>query len=176
MSTEKINLTADDIKEWVKSYETTQKLPSTRIPCYKCKCGVTATHTNLKDKIKKYGSLTNLLNKFVCKNCNINVNAQKPKADKAIKKKTKAKKVEENTHLQKDSSGRYDIPLIDFNRTNKVYSIEDIAANASLTKEFTTGTCLKPRLYLDNDSYCNGCLLYENCACSSKRLNLKQRK
>lgn len=42
------------------------------------------------------------------------------------------------------------------------------------TKKLTNGTCLRPDIYLDNDNACDKCYIYNNCACSLKRLRIKK--
>lgn len=53
-----------------------------------------------------------------------------------------------------------------FNYKPLVY---DIVSNAEECKLATANTCWRPDIYLNNDRSCNNCVLYENCACTSKR-------
>lgn len=169
---EKLVVTAEQKKQWIAEFNATGKLPSTRISCNKCNAAVTATHSNLATKIKKYQGIENLLNKFVCRTCTDAV--KPPKEVKAKKIKFKRKEATQDSNgITKDEHGRYNIPLINMNPERKPLSIADIAKSASLTIEFTKGSCLCPVLYLDNDSCCDGCLLFENCACLCKRLSKK---
>jgi len=171
-------LTAEERTKWISVYNETKKLPSTCIPCSKCNTPVTATHGNLETKIKKYNGIANLLQTFVCKKCTLLNLSRKPKAAKSVTKKSvkKQPKSDEADYLKKDSEGRYNIPLVNFSNVNKSYSIKDISQSKELTIEFTKGTCWRPRLYLDNDSYCTGCELFEHCACSAKRLPAVRKK
>jgi hypothetical protein len=171
-------LTAEERARWISLYNETKKLPNTCIPCSKCNTAVTATHGNLETKIKKYNGISNLLHTFICKKCSLLSLSKKPKTIKTAAKKIvkKADKNDEADFLKKDAEGRYNIPLVNFNNVNKSYSIKDISQSKELTIEFTKGTCWRPKLYLDNDSYCTGCELYEHCACSAKRMPASRKK
>jgi len=159
---------------WVKSYETSGKLPSINIPCSKCHTGVTAAHENLRSKVTKYKGIKNLLDSFICKSCTTVV----PKAFKLpVKRKRKSKiSTLDSNNIIKQEDGRYNIPLMNVNPERYVYSISDIASNASLTEEFTLGVCLSPQLYLNNDNTCDKCPLFNNCACGVKQLSKARRK
>lgn len=173
MSKTTIILTEQQRSEWVKAYETTGKLPSTLIPCCKCSSGITATHGNLITKVKTYGGILNLLTKFVCRDCNKNNTTLKVKkpSDTPKRKKKINKNVSPLDEL-KDEQGRYNIPNINLNNEGrKQYTIDQIAENASLAQEFTDNVCLRPNVYLNNDSTCDKCNLYEHCGCSVKRLS-----
>ena len=50
-------LSAQELNEWVTSYETLGKLPQINIPCSKCHTGVVAGHDNLRSKVKKHGGI-----------------------------------------------------------------------------------------------------------------------
>ena len=54
--------------------------------------------------------------------------------------------------------------------------VYDIVKNAEECKNATTNTCWRPDIYLNNDRSCDNCVLYENCACNSKRLAVKRSK
>jgi hypothetical protein len=47
--------------------------------------------------------------------------------------------------------------------------------NPASIAEFTKDTCLYPGNYLDNDSTCIKCDIYEHCACKLKNLGKKKR-
>lgn len=38
----------------------------------------------------------------------------------------------------------------------------------------TKSSCWRPDIYLNNDRYCNGCIIYENCCCKIKRIDKKR--
>jgi hypothetical protein len=171
---ERLILSAQDRDEWVKCYETTSKLPSINIPCSKCQLGITATNGNLKSKVEKYGSISKLLESFVCKDCK-SIDDQPNIIRPKVIKKAKIKQQDELSSL-KDEHGRYNIPQVNFNPERHVYSIEEISKSPELTAEFTRGACLSPHVYLDNDDTCDYCPLFDNCACGVKQLSKARRK
>lgn len=61
-------LTVEQIEEWSVKYETTGKLPNTKIPC-STGCGVETTMfgDNLHKRVVKFGGIRNLLTNFVCR-------------------------------------------------------------------------------------------------------------
>jgi len=175
-----ITLTTADIQEWVNTFQNTSKLPSNEIPCCKCDKGITATHGNLLLKIAKYETLEKLLTNFICRTCNAEILSRDPKASKPSKplnksskvKKTKTKKTVSTLDEIKDVHGRYNIPHVNLNNESKqTYSLDQIAKSPSLAREFTDNVCMRPRLYLDNDSTCDQCNLFEHCGCSIKKLS-----
>lgn len=170
---EKLILSAQDRAEWVKCYEATGKLPYINIPCSKCQLGITAAHGNLRSKVEKYGSISKLLESFVCKSCKT--------PDTVVRqikiKKVRAKTIKEDAaSVLKDEHGRYNIPQVNLNPERQSYSIEDIANSPLLTQEFTRGACLSPHVYLNNDDTCDACPLFDNCACGVKQLSKARRK
>ena len=61
-------LTSEQIEEWAVKYETTGKLPNTKIPC-STGCGIETTMfgDNLHKRVVKFGGIRNLLTTFVCR-------------------------------------------------------------------------------------------------------------
>ena len=61
-------LTEDQLNDWVAKYETTGKLPQTKIPC-STGSGVLTTKfgDNLHKRVVKFGGIRNLLTTFVCR-------------------------------------------------------------------------------------------------------------
>jgi hypothetical protein len=61
-------LTSEQIEEWAVKYETTGKLPNTKIPC-STGCGIETTMfgDNLHKRVVKFGGIRNLLTNFVCR-------------------------------------------------------------------------------------------------------------
>jgi hypothetical protein len=61
-------LTSEQIEEWAVKYETTGKLPNTKIPCSSGN-GVETTMfgDNLHKRVVKFGGIRNLLTTFVCR-------------------------------------------------------------------------------------------------------------
>lgn len=168
-----LTLTAQERADWVKCYDTTGKLPNANIPCSKCSLGITATHGNLKSKVDQHGSIGKLLESFVCKNCKIDTSA--PKIVK-VKKKSKKQKKTNDVDSLKDEHGRYNIPLVNLSPERRIYNISEISKSQTLTEEFTRGSCMSPQLYLNNDSTCDKCPLFANCACGCKQLSKARRK
>lgn len=52
----------------------------------------------------------------------------------------------------------------------------NLAKDHSEVKLLTQDTCLRPDLYLDNDSTCVKCKLYEYCSCKLKNMGNPRRK
>lgn len=171
---EKLILSAQDRAEWVKCYDTTGKLPSINIPCSKCHLGITAAHGNLRSKVQKYGSISKLLESFVCKDCKAPDAVKKP--TKIIAVKHRKIKTDNDSSVTKDEHGRYNIPQVNLNVERQTYSIEDIIKSPALTQEFTRGACMRPHVYLNNDDTCDACPLFDNCACGVKQLSKARRK
>ena len=165
-------LSAQELNEWVTSYETLGKLPQINIPCSKCHTGVVAGHDNLRSKVKKHGGIRSLLTSFVCRGCKTGVPSSAARKVKTVKKVVKATKAEQ----KKQDIRSYEIPKVNPNPISVRYSINDLANNADLAKEFTNGVCIRPQLFLNNDRSCDDCVLYTNCACNAKTLSKARRK
>jgi hypothetical protein len=166
---ETLVLSAADRKAWIKSYEDTGRLPDINIPCSRCNLGITAAHGNLRAKVAKYKGIANLLETFVCKTCT--QSSKMPRAIKPTRSPRKRKSREVAPGVTRDADGRYDIPAINLNAERRAYSIQEIALSAEMTQDLTRGACLQPHVYLDNDSTCDHCPLFEHCACTGKRLS-----
>ena len=52
----------------------------------------------------------------------------------------------------------------------KPIDFKDAQSVAELTKD----SCLRPDIYLNNDCFCNGCSVYELCACKLKKWSNKE--
>ncbi len=89
-----------------------------------------------------------------------------------IKKERKVKVKKETKNSVIESLKDY-AKTFEFNYKPIVY---DIVKNAEECKVATTNTCWRPDIYLNNDRSCDSCVLYENCACNSKRLSSKKLK
>jgi len=48
--------------------------------------------------------------------------------------------------------------------------IEEMTGGPNKCQVKYGGTCIRPDIYYDNDSACNGCQYYEHCLCHNKRL------
>lgn len=162
-------LSSDELEKWVASYENTGKLPKLYIPCVQCNTGIVAGHDNLRKKVKKYQGIRNLLTSFVCRDCRSSTSesVEKPVVQKS-KSKIEAPKKKERTI--------YDLPKVNLNAARVSYSIDDLVNNQDVAKEFTSGVCIRPQLFLNNDRCCDDCVLYANCACNVKTLSKAFRK
>lgn len=150
----KINITA-----WIETFESTGKLPESRIPCSNETCNTTTTcfGSNLNNKIAKHGGLMNLLTTFKCRDCR---SAERPVV--AVSKAPRKVKPTTPSSQEHDMSPVY----VDAQAVPTRYNLED----AAQVQELTTGACQRPDIYLDNHKACDGCGLYEHCACKFKRL------
>lgn len=170
-------LSAQDVDDWVVSYETTGKLPQINIPCSKCKAGIVAGHDNLRSKVKKYGGIKPLLTTFVCRECKTGTLGSVAPSTVARKVRVVKKLVKISKAEQKREAIRnYEIPKVNPNHVSVRYSIDDLANNVDLAREFTNGVCIRPQLFLNNDRSCDDCVLYTNCACNAKTLSKARRK
>lgn len=142
-------------KEQLEAYKKSGHLINKKIQCNKCAQEITCFGSNLEGKIKKFGSIENLLETFNCRKC---VSASKPKkiVIKAIKREKKP--VEEIV---------YEIPKMKFSIPRNVLLSDAPDIIESVSKN---GSCIRPDIYLNNDRSCNGCSLYNNCLASIKNL------
>jgi hypothetical protein len=170
----KINVT-----DWIESYTQTGKLPELRIPCITEGCDVTTTcfGSNLEGRIKKTeGGLRALLTEFKCRGCRGGAKAKTVrmtmkdgaelivgKAAKAVRKNTKKAAKEEHVENLKQALRS---ATMNVNAVPQRISFNDPEAVRQLTEH----ACQRPDIYLDNDRACDGCGLYEHCACKSKQL------
>ena len=67
-NTEVTVLTPEIIDTWVASYETSRKLPQTKVPCSSGNGTLTTMFgDNLHKRVLKFGGIRNLLETFVCR-------------------------------------------------------------------------------------------------------------
>jgi len=67
-NTEVTVLTPEIIDAWVASYETSRKLPQTKVPCSSGNGTLTTMFgDNLHKRVLKFGGIRNLLETFVCR-------------------------------------------------------------------------------------------------------------
>jgi hypothetical protein len=160
------------IDEWVTQYGTEGKLPSKTIPCSTegCTTETTCFSTNLSGKITSTeGGLPTLLRTFKCRGCRSKTSGvvEKPKLARVAKstKKTTTKKEVKETKVEalKEAARSF---VVDPNRVSIKYNFNDPES----VRQLTEGTCQRPDIYLNNDRACDGCVLYEHCACASKQL------
>jgi hypothetical protein len=81
------------------------------------------------------------------------------------KKKTKQVAKEEKIEELKGYLSEYK-----FQNNRKIINLVE---NKRVCAETTARACWRPDIYLDNDKWCNGCSLFEACACEIKRWNKK---
>jgi len=167
----KINVT-----DWIESYTQTGKLPELRIPCIIEGCDVTTTcfGSNLEGRIKKTeGGLRALLTGFKCRGCRGGAKAKTvrmtaegvplKRAAKATRKSSKKAAKEEHVENLKQALRN---ATMNVNAVPQRISFNDPEA----VRQLTENACQRPDIYLDNDRACDGCGLYEHCACKSKQL------
>ena len=66
--TEITALTPEIVDEWVATYETSRKLPQTKVPCSSGNGTLTTMFgDNLHKRVLKFGGIRNLLENFVCR-------------------------------------------------------------------------------------------------------------
>lgn len=145
-----------DIAAWVQAYETQGKLPELRVPCVNEHCNTTTTcfGSNLENRIQRSGGLQNLLETFECRGCRT---ASKP-AKAPVIKPPKVRAQSKPEVLAPPTTNIHVAPTR-YNLTDPTH-----------VQEMTTGQCQRPDIYLNNDRSCDGCVLYDACACTRKRL------
>ena len=146
---------------FIKSYNETGKGTSNKIPCIKCFTPTTMFGSNLANRIKKYGGLSNLLESFTCRKC---ISASKP--TKPIKEK-KVRKVKLHKKTNEQGEVVYDIPKMKWSTPRNVM-LKDAP---DLIEDHTKHSCAAPQLFLDNGRACYGCVYWNNCQCPIKTAN-----
>jgi serine/threonine-protein kinase RIO1 len=96
------------------------------------------------------------------------------KSEEHMFKKRKRKIVKQVVEESNENKKRVSEPLV---YNPKPVDFKDAQSVADLTKD----SCHRPDIYLNNDHYCNGCYIYELCACklkrwSNKEINVKRNK
>ena len=145
----------NDLNDIILTFTNTGKLPTKYITCTKCSTEVTAFGSNLIGKIKKFGTLYNLLTTFECRKC---TRASKP--TKTIKEKKVSIKKEKEEEIK-----NYEIPKMKWSvpRNVMLKDAPDIVAGIS-----QNGICLSPNFYLDHAKSCEGCAFFNECQCALK--------
>jgi hypothetical protein len=152
-------MTAEKFASFVESYEKTGKLPEKKIPCVECGEEVSMFHDNLRHRIAKFGSITNLLSGFQCRACR-----KTEKAPKVTKKSSKKKVEVEEPRTESFA------PVRMIQSERNVMTFQDIAASKELTEEFTNGSCMQPHMFLNQGRSCKGCIFFDNCLCNCKQI------
>jgi hypothetical protein len=151
----------NDLNDIILTFTNTGKLPTKYITCTKCSAEVTAFGTNLEGKIKKFGTLVNLLTSFECRKC---TSASKPA--KPVKEK-KARKIKLHKKINEEGEVVYSIPTLKPYVSREVFLKDAPDLIASMTQS----TCVNPTLYLDNARNCNGCAFWTHCQCKLRTEN-----
>lgn len=149
----------EQLNNEVQAYKATGKLTThPYILCTKTGEKVTMFGSNLENRIKKFGTLENLLLNFVSRKA-----TQADKPPKVVKekkpKKTKEAKVEEIL---------MSIPKVDLSKPRETIILNN---NPSVAGEVTKNGCWRPDIFLDSDRTCDYCSLYEVCKSNCRKLS-----
>lgn len=153
-------LTEAQIQLFVEYFNENGSFPGSKIPCNITGKLTTCVGPWMRKKIVEFGSAESLLRKYISRGAiKSHKESQKPLSKrKSAKKALKDMKVDEKV---------WDLPKVDLEAQPRPLSAVEIS-------ECTSGCCLRPDLYLDNDYACDGCEFFENCSsrlkCVSKRL------
>lgn len=143
-----------DIQHELKLYKETGKLSThPHIYCTQTGTKVTAFGSNLASKIKKHGSLEQLLLTFVCR---AGKTPNKPKVPKAPRKARVSKAQSKEIAIQEMLK---DIPKMNFTRSEPISLLD----NPVIAAQVTQSGCYRPDIFLDSDRSCDYCALYEVC-------------
>lgn len=142
-------------KEQLSNYKKTGHLLNKKIVCTECTTHVTMFGSNLENRIKKFGTIENLLETFKCRTC---VSASKPKKEKKVSvRKLKKEKKEEIKKME--------IPKMKFSIPRDVFLKDAPDIIQAMTSE---NVCASPNYYLDHKRSCDGCTFFSNCHCALK--------
>jgi len=162
------------IEEWAQQYDKNEKLPKQKIPCSAegCVNETTCFSSNLKNRVVAHAEgVRGLLRGFKCRSCRTESavatkttgTAEKPvrrAAKKTISKAAlKQTRTEELTAQARNSTANV-------NAVPERFKFD----NPDHVRQLTEGACMRPDIYLNNDRACDGCDLYEHCACAAKQL------
>lgn len=162
------------IEEWAQQYDTNGKLPEKTIPCTAegCETKTTCFSTNLSGRVAATeGGIRALLSTFKCRSCRSEsrvVSMPKGNQEKPVKraaKRTTTKAALKQTKVE-ELNAAAKAATIDVNAVPVRYNFAD----PEQVRQLTEGVCQRPDIYLDNDRACDGCDLYEFCACNAKQL------
>jgi len=130
--------------------------------CSKCHGKTTMFGTNLEARIKRFSSLSALLEGFECRNCRPKQN--KPHSDKAPSKKRGSKGAAKQAKLE---DMLRNVPKMQFSDRTPVILVD----NPTFAAEVTAHSCLRPDVFLDSSRTCDFCSLYNVCAAPNRRLS-----
>jgi len=174
-----------NVAEWLKHFSATGKLPSLRIPCTSDDCDVTTTcfGTNLEGRVlRTTGGLSTLLSEFKCRACSNKAKGIVPKVKVVKEIKVRAKKPDKPPKEKKVSkrSAKKTAKQNHVEALKNAVKTMDISNNAGpqrvnfkdpeSVRDLTTNSCQRPDIYLDNERACDGCHIYELCACNARQL------
>lgn len=142
-------------KDNLARFKKTGELVGKKIECNSCSTLITCFGSNLQGKIKKFGTIENLLETFKCRTC---VSASKPK------KAPKEKKVRLKKQKQEEIKN-YVIPQVKPFIPRDVFLKDAPDIIEGMTK---SGICAAPNYYLDHAKSCEGCVFFDNCHCMLK--------
>ena len=130
--------------------------------CSKCHGKTTMFGTNLEARIKRFSSLSALLEGFECRNCRPKQN--KPHSDKAPSKKRGSKGAAKQAKLE---DMLRNVPKMQFSDRTPVILVD----NPTFAAEVTAHSCLRPDVFLDSSRTCDFCSLYQVCKAPNRRLS-----
>jgi len=145
------------LNDIILTYTNTGKLPTKYITCTGCNTEVTAFGSNLEGKIKKFGTLVNLLTTFKCRTC---TSAAKPKKEKKVSVRLLKRE-------KKEEIKNYEIPKMKWSTPKNTFLKDE----PELIENLTKNSCVAPQLFLNNGRACHGCAFWNNCQCSIKTAN-----
>ncbi len=150
----------EQLQKEIESYNLTERLTThPYIFCTKTGEKTTMFGSNLKNRIKKFGSLETLLLTFVCRKSQQADKPAKPIKEKKQKKKTIQERIEEI---------KISIPKIDLSKGRETIILNN---NPEFAAEVTKNGCWRPDIYLNSDKYCDYCSLYKVCKASARRVS-----
>jgi hypothetical protein len=143
-----------------KSKQAANKLPN-KIACSVCKISKGVRPDVLLKRIKDYGTLENLFEKYECQKCRKRPESIAPTAKKA-------RKMAGADQIHPETGKRvyfWQMPGWGFTKLKPYKAQESVEQYRAA---YTT-TCANPKLFLDNKRFCTGCAFFEVCTCPLKR-------
>jgi len=154
-----------NVSTWTKLYTETGKLPQSKVGCNTCSNYTTLFGDNLIKRVARFGTIKLLLETFKCRFC---LSDTKPDGvQRAVIVDRKPRKKRTDTKVAREEALM--VTVSSMKHTYRTTTV-DLVKNASECAVTTKGSCFHPNLYLDNGRFCNGCALFDNCACAIKKL------
>jgi len=107
--------------------------------------------TNLEGRIKRFGSLSALLEGFECRSCRPKQN--KPQSERAPRKNKGLSKQSKTAELLRN------LPKMEFSERRRISLIDE----PEFAAEVTATSCVRPDIFLDSGRSCDFCSLYQVC-------------